>query len=88
MTNVSVVERHTDDKMATTSVSLEAERMKMMKLPMFKKKGHETQYRLSGNRASKFSAVKGIIEEAPPSITKAIAAIQEGEKLLAESSNG
>ena len=83
-----------DDKMATMKRELVKEReeaddklvkrMKLEKLPTFKKKGHEAQYRFNEELASKFGAVKDAVEETPPSVAKVVAAVEEGEKLIAE----
>ena len=58
-------------------------RINFEKLPTFKK-GHKVQYCFNEEFASKFGVVKSANEEAPPSITKVIMVVKEGEKLIAE----
>ena len=51
---------------------------------MFKNKGHEAEYHFNKDLASNFGTVKSAVEESPPSIAKVIAAVEEGEKLIAD----
>ena len=91
---IKQLERNMDDKMAAMKRELAQEReegndklvkrMKLKKLPTFKTKCHEAQYRFNEDLASNFGAVKSAVEEAPPSIAKVIAAVEEGEKLIAD----
>ena len=59
-------------------------RMKLEKLSTFKKKGYEGHYRFDEELASKFVAVKGAVKEVSHSNAKVIAAVEEGENLIAE----
>ena len=59
-------------------------RMKLEKVPSFKKKSHEVQYRFNEEVRSKFEAAKTAISEAPPAVEKAKTALEEGEKLITE----
>ena len=59
-------------------------RMKLEKPPTFKKKSHEVQFRFNEDLASKFATVSSALKETPLAVEKAAAAVQEGEKLIAE----
>ena len=75
-----------DDKMATIRHELVKEReeadklvkrTKLKKLPTFQKNGHETQGCFNEELASKLGAVKDAVEEAPPSTTKVVTAVEK-----------
>ena len=83
-----------DERMSTMKRELTEEReraderlvkrMKLEKMPTFKKKSHEVQYRFNEEVRSKFEAAKTAISEAPPAVEKAKTSLEEGEKLITE----
>ena len=50
--------------------------------PTFRKRGHEKQFMFNEQVREKFESVDSALQQTPPAIEKARAAIQEGEKLI------
>ena len=57
-------------------------RLKLEKVPVFKKKGNERQYRHNEEVRLKVSDAVSVLSETPPAVEKAKTLLEEGEKLI------
>ena len=59
-------------------------KMKLEKVPTFKKKTHEKQYRFNEEVACKFEAARASLLETPAAVERAKTLLEEGTKLVCE----
>jgi hypothetical protein len=61
-----------------------AKKMKLIKPPTFKKKGHEKQFQFNEAVKDKMDEAAAALKQVPPAVEKAKTALAEGEKLVEE----
>jgi hypothetical protein len=85
---VSDVEAKVDSKLSEMKRETEAsddrvvKKMRLDTKPTFKKRGHEKQYLYNEQVQDKVNAATAALKTTPPAVEKAIASLQEGEKLI------
>ena len=59
-------------------------KMRLEKLPIFKKKTHEKQFKFNEEVSCKIDSAKDCLSETPPAVEKAKTLLEEGAKLVSE----